>query len=292
MHYGSCRAWTDLGGDGFSPYGIRRRWDMESLAGRQRQGLTQMTMAELFKQYLEHLFVGKRCEARELVFAAQDRGIPASKLLKMVIWPAMEQVEKLYRRNHISQITEHMATRINRMLADQLHGMLARKPKSGRRMVVACGDGEGEELGAQILADLFEAGGWSVWFLGSGVPNDEILEFVGKVRPDILCIHGAKPIAVPDIRKLIELIREVGPCQDMQILVTGGVFGRAPGLADEIRADLFARTIREAMRTVEDHPIRIPKPDVPELGRRRKRKTRPAAPKRMRKTKARAAVKA
>ena len=41
-----------------------------------------MTIADLYKQYLEHLFSGKRCEAREMIFAAQDRGIAASKLLK------------------------------------------------------------------------------------------------------------------------------------------------------------------------------------------------------------------
>ena len=231
-----------------------------------------MSMPELFKQYLEHLFAGKRSEARALILAAQDRGIPASKLLKMVIWPAMEQVESLYRRNHISLIMEHMATRINRLVADQLQGMLAREPKTGRRMVVVCGDGEGEELGAQMTADLFEAMGWSVWFLGSGVPNDEILQFVGKVTPDILCTYGTKPAGVPGTRRLIELIRGVGVCSDMQVMAMGGVFNRAEGLADEVKADLQATNINEAIQTVADHPVRVPKPDIPEPGRRRKRK--------------------
>lgn len=244
-----------------------------------------MTMAELFTQYLEHLFGGRRAEARELVFGAQDRGIPAARLLQKVIWPAMEQVEKLYRNDQIPLIREHMATRINRMLADQLHGFLRREPKSGQRMVVTCGDGEPEELGAQITADLFEAKGWSVWFLGSGVPNDEVLQFVGKISPDVLCVYGTQPVGVPNIRKLIDLIREVGVCEEMQILVVGGVFNRADGLADEIQADLFAKNVQEAMRTVDDHPVRVPKPDMPQPGRRRKRKPKTALPK-MRKAKA------
>ena len=255
-----------------------------------------MTMGGLFKQYLEHLFVGKRCEARELVFAAQDRGVCARKLLKMVIWPAMEQVEKLYRENRIPRVVEHMATRINRMLADQLHAYLARKPKSGRRMVVLCGDGESAELGAQITADLFEAEGWSVWLVGAGVPNDEVLQLVGKLAPEILCIYGALPAGVPEIRRLIELIRGVGVCEEMQILVSGGVFNRVEGLADEIKADLFASNIRDAVRTVDEHPVRIPKPDVPEPGRRRKRKPKPKPPRagKMRKasTRARARMRA
>jgi len=252
-----------------------------------------MTIADLFKQYLEHLFAGKRCQARELLFAAHDRGVHASKLLKLVIWPAMQQVEKLYRSDHISLITERMATRINRMLADQLQGFLARQPKHGRRMVVSCGAGELEELGAQVIADLFEADGWTVWFLGSGVPNDEILQFVGKVEPDILCIYGARPEGVPDIRRLIDMVRNVGVCPEMQILVAGGVFNRADGLADEVKADLFAPTVVKALKTVADHPVRVPKPDVPEPGRRRKRKRKAptaTAAKAMRTVRAKASV--
>ncbi len=231
-----------------------------------------MTIPELFKQYMEHLFNGKRCEARELIMAAQDRGVAASKLLVNIVWPAMQQVDKLYRENQISSIMEHMATRINRMIADQLQGLLARKPKSGQRMVVVCGDGQIEELGAQMTADLFEAEGWSIWFIGAGIAHDEILQFVGKITPDILCLYGTQPADVPGIRKLIGYIRDVGVCAEMQILATGGVFNRAEGLAEEVKADLFAPDVRSAMKTVKEHPVRVAQPDVPQPGRRRKRK--------------------
>jgi len=231
-----------------------------------------MKIADAFKEYLAHLFAGRRAEARDVVMTMQDRGTPACKLLKQIIWPAMDQIEQLYRGDHINRIVEHMATRINRTVADQLQHFLARKPQSGRRMIVACGDGETEELGAQIMADLFESQGWRVWFVGCGVPHDEILQFVGKVRPDILCLYGTKPEGVPGVRKLIELIRGVGVCEDMQVLVAGGVFNRAEGLAEEVKADLFATDVTEILKTVEEHPVRVAKPDVPEPGRRRKRK--------------------
>ena len=121
-----------------------------------------MEIIEVFKQYMEHLFVGMRCEAREVIMAAHDRGLSARRLVMNVVWPAMEQIDKLYRDGQIDRITEHIATRINRMVADQLQGCMARHPKSGRRMVVVCGEGENEELGAQITADLFEVDGWHV----------------------------------------------------------------------------------------------------------------------------------
>lgn len=233
-----------------------------------------MSYLTIFKHYIEQVFQGRRAEAREIIFGAHDRGFEAAKLLQNVIWPALDQIEKLYRSHHMSLITEHMAVRINRTMADQLQGALPRRPKSGKRMVVTCGHGESEELGAQIIADLFESQGWSVWFVGSGVPNDEILSWVGQVDPDILCIYGANPSGVPNIRKLIALIREIGVCEQMQILVAGGVFNRADGLAEEVKADLSAGDVTEAMKVVDDNPVRVPKPDVPEPGRRRKRKKR------------------
>jgi methanogenic corrinoid protein MtbC1 len=244
-------------------------------------------MAELFKQYLEHVFRGKRQDARQLLMDAADRGTTASKLLKMIIWPAMEQVDKLYRDDQIPTIIEHMATRINRMMADELHGMLAREAKHGLRMVVLAGAGETGELGGQIVADLFEANGWNVWFLGAGVPNDEILQFVAKNKCDVLTIYGTVPPEVPEIRHLVGMIRNVGACDQMQVLVSGGVFNRAKGLAEEIKADLYAANVNEMFQVIDENPDRVPRPDVPEPGRRRKRK-RAAAPaatvRKMRKT--------
>jgi len=236
-----------------------------------------MKLAELFTEYLASLFGGTRREAREVIFNAHDRGMHASRLLRDVVWPAMEQVQELYRNHKISPIVEHMAARINRTIADQLQSVLAREPQNGRRIVVLCGEGECEELGGQIMADLFEAKGWTVWFLGAGVPSDEILAFVSAVTPDILCIYGSRPREVPEIRRLIDLIREVGICEDMQVLVGGGVFNRAAGLAEEIRADLFAEDVSSAITAVAEHPVRVPIPDLPQPGRRRKHKHRMSA---------------
>jgi methanogenic corrinoid protein MtbC1 len=245
-----------------------------------------MKLADVFREYVSHLFAGRRAEARDVVFRTQDRGTTAAKLLEKIVWPAMVQIDKLHRGDHISLIQAQMATRINRLIADQLQHFLARHPKTGQRLVVASGTGEIEELGAQMVADLFEARGWTVWFLGAGVPNDEVLQFVGKAKPDILCVYGTQPGEVPGVRKLIDLIRGVGVCEQMQILVAGGVFNRADGLAEEIKADLFAADVVDALNTVRDHPVRIPKPDVPEPGRRRKRKRKPAETAAIRRAKA------
>jgi methanogenic corrinoid protein MtbC1 len=243
------------------------------------EGAVLMETVELFKAYLEHLFAGERSRARELIFDAHDRGFGAERLLTLVIWPAMEQVDRLYREDRINRVSEHLATRINRMIADQLHAVLNRQPKDGRRLVVLCGANQQAELGGQITSDLFEMHGWSVWFVGSDVPNDEVVKFLNQIDPDLLMIYSSLPPEVPDIRRLIQLIREVGVCDQMQVMVCGGIYNRAEDLADEIRADLFAHDIREALEVVEENPQRIEREQKMEPGRRRKRKRKRAMPK-------------
>lgn len=231
-----------------------------------------METVELFKEYLEHLFAGRRANAREIILDAHDRGFGAERLLSLVIWPAMEQIDQLHRQNHIDRITEHMATRINRQIAANLQSVLNHKPKDGRRLVLLCGDDDISELGAQICADIFESEGWTVYFVGPNVANDEILKFCGKIEPDLLLIYGSLGRELPAVRKLIALIREVGVCDEMQIMVCGGIYNRADELGEELNADLTAHNVRDAVRQADEHPTRIPREPELEPGRRRKRK--------------------
>ena len=153
----------------------------------------------LLERFMPYLLAGQRQECRDVLADAMKQGMEADNLYKNMIWTAMENVEQLYREDKINMATEHMAIRINRLLADQLQAHLPRNEHNGKRILITCADGETEELGAQMCTDLFESDGWDVYFVGGGVPNDEILSLVGNLRPDILLIFGTQPTGVPGV---------------------------------------------------------------------------------------------
>lgn len=206
---------------------------------------------------------------------AMGGGMSTRAAYKQVIWPAMERVAKLYRQDTINRATEHMATRINRTLADQLQSRLEPGEPNGKRILITCADDEPEELGGQMCADLFEADGWEVFFVGGGVPNDEILELVGKLQPTVLLIFGTQPSGVPGVRNLIDLIREVGANPTMNIMISGGVFNRAEGLWKEVNADLFSPTALEALDIAAKAEPRKPEIRIPGAPKKRRRRRRP-----------------
>ena len=67
-----------------------------------------------------------------------------------------------------------------------------------------------------------------------------MLKLIGDLRPDLLVMFGTLPSGVPAVRKLIDYLREVNSCPEMQIMCCGGIYKRAEGLAEEIGADLYA----------------------------------------------------
>jgi methanogenic corrinoid protein MtbC1 len=222
----------------------------------------------LLERYLDTLLNGDRKACRAVIEESLQTGTPANAVYSDIIWPIMVEIEHLVRSDKISSTQEHLATRINRTIVDQLQNKLPRKPLRGKRIVISCAPAELQELGAQIMADLFESDGWEVKFLGGGLTNDDILAFIHEHAPDILLIYGSAPKQAPDIRRLIDEIREINAWPDMRIMVSGGLFNRAEGLWQEIGADLFAPTATEALQiALKDAPI---EPEA-EAGHRRKR---------------------
>lgn len=233
----------------------------------------------LLTRYMQPLLAGRRAECFELIADAYRAGECAEDLIRDVVWPSMAQIDRLYRDDRINTAVEHMALRINRTVADQLQAGLPRSPRRGKRIILTCAAGTLEELGAQMVADLFQSDGWEVYFPGGGVPHDETLGMVGQIRPEVLVVFGTQPEGVPDTRRLVELIREIGVCPTMNIVVSGGIYDRADGLWQEVGADAYAESARGLLQLVNELGPR--EPHAPRLGivkkRRRRRKSKEAS---------------
>lgn len=230
----------------------------------------------LLNRYMDPLVRGQRKDCREIVANALSSGTPARTIYRDLIWPAMHRIDQMYRDDQINLATEHMATRVNRIVADHLQAELQRRESIGKRILITCADGQPEELDAQMAADLFEADGWDVYLVGGGVPDDEVVSLVGQLRPDVTLIVGSKPTDAPPIRGLIDRIHEISACPTMNIMVSGGVFNRAPGLWQEVKADLYAETMTEALEVAAKAKPREPQVKIPGAPKRRRRRRRPA----------------
>ena len=225
----------------------------------------------ILERYLANLLLGDRNRCRAVIEETLQSGTPANSVYADVIWPIMAEMEQLLRSDTITPTQEHLGTRINRTIVDQLQNKLPRRPSKNKKIAVCCAPNELQELGAQMMADLFESDGWQVRFLGGGLTKDDILSFVNEYAPDILLIYGTRPKQAPEIRQLIDIIKDVNAWPQMRIMLSGGVFNRAEGLWKEIGADLFASTAFEALQ-VASSDVKMELTDHRTINRRKKRR--------------------
>jgi MerR family transcriptional regulator, light-induced transcriptional regulator len=208
----------------------------------------------LMERLFEILINGDRPTARKLIEEMRSAGLPSNTVLSDVYWPTYEMIERLHRNDQLTALSYRLATRLLRVMVDQSAAMLSLAARNGRSIFASCGPSDGDELGAQIAIDLLEASGYHMTFSGGGIATDEILAQVQETKPNILLMFCSAPGDLPQIRALIDRIREIGACPHLQIVVGGGVFNRAEGLAEEIGADLSASGPIELVELITAKP--------------------------------------
>ena len=239
-----------------------------------------MSQETLLDRLFDALVSGNRPEARTIVAESFEQGADAGLIISELFWPVYERVETFHRNDQLSTLGRRLATRLLRVLVDQVALRLDRKPEIGRRVFAVCGPNDADELAAQMAVDLLEAEGYEVCFAGGGIATDEILARVQEDKPDHLAIFASAPTDLPEIRGLIDTLNNIGACSPasgrLQVVVGGGVFNRAAGLAEEIGADLWAETPAEFVEAITDEPERRSTPDQRTVGKSKVTRSRRA----------------
>ncbi|MCH2139791.1 MAG: cobalamin B12-binding domain-containing protein [Phycisphaerales bacterium] len=226
---------------------------------------TQAMVERLFPM----LITGDRNGARNTVHDWTEGGLAAETLTQEVYWPLLDMVNDLFRRDQLTTLAHHYATRLLRSLVDQAQACYDQADRNNRSLMLFCGDTEADDLAAQMVADLAEAGGYTVTFGGGGIAYDELLAAVQNQQPDVLLMFSSSASDAPNIRRLIDTIREVGACPNTQIAVGGGVFNRAEGLAEEIGADIWSDTPDGMIHCMNSQPDRRATPEQRTVGQAR-----------------------
>lgn len=192
----------------------------------------------LSERFFEALIGGDREASRQVARDAEPEFGGPEGVLSELIWPTYEKLDKLHRADQLSRLAFQFATRLLRAMVDQYAARLPAALRNQVTVSIFCGESVGEELGAQMAVDVLESAGFTVRFGGGGIAADEVLAHVHETRPDILLMFCAAASDLPGIRSLLDTLREINACPTTRLVVGGGVFNRAPGLAEEMGAEV------------------------------------------------------
>jgi methanogenic corrinoid protein MtbC1 len=184
----------------------------------------------LFDRYLDAQLAGDRRAALRIVI---DEGLAAGHsvhdLHTRVLQAAQSEIGRMWQKNLISIAQEHMATAISHVVASRLFEEATPEPRLGKRVMVACVQGEFHEFPARLVADYLDLGGFDVLYLGANVPTDHLVAMLRDTAPDVLALSVTMSFNVPALREALGRVRESFPHQP--VLVGGHALEWEPALA-------------------------------------------------------------
>ncbi len=200
--------------------------------------------------FVEAILKGQRKAALNVALEALREGHSAPDVYVEILQNSLYEVGRRWESNQITVAEEHMATAITQYVVAQMYSRLAPSDVARGKMIIAGVEGELHQVGANMVADLLEADGWDVRFLGTNMPHDGILSAIAEHQPTVLGISATMIFNVPKVRRLIEDVRQKFAERAPRIILGGAAFRAAPALSAELGVSGFAPDLRSARTLV------------------------------------------
>lgn len=190
-----------------------------------------MISETVYLHYLNSILDGDKKQCIQIVTNLLDQKEPIKEIYLKLFQRSMYRIGTLWEKERCSISEEHIATKITESLIDLVSNSAQAVDPTGKTAVITCIDKEYHELGARMVAGYFEANGWNTFFVGSNTPQTEVIRLVKEKKPDIIGISSSFYINIMRLVKLIQLIKEEFP--EQQILVGGQSLadGRSDGIS-------------------------------------------------------------
>jgi methanogenic corrinoid protein MtbC1 len=193
------------------------------------------------------LLSGNRHDAHALLDLCLQRGDSLLNFELHVIEPALHSIGRKWQYNQVSVAQEHLATALSQ--AVMTHGLMkSTLPQgNGRKVVLACVQGNSHFVGLQMVADGFQLSGWDVQFLGADVPTQSLVKHVLESKPDLvgLSVSFAQQLRVAKdvMARLTQAMHSLRP----PVIIGGLAINQFAGVAAVVGADDWSPDARGAV---------------------------------------------
>ncbi len=197
--------------------------------------------------FLQAILSPNRKAAAGLALGALGAGHSIQDIYLHIFQESLYEVGRLWETNEITVAQEHMATAIAQSVMALVYERIERASTQRGKMVITGVEGELHQIGANMVADVLEADGWDVVFLGTNTPHSGVLAAIDSHQAKVLGISATFLLNIPQVVRLVTATRERWGARAPRILLGGAAFQNAPMLGAEVEADAVAMDLAEAL---------------------------------------------
>lgn len=166
-----------------------------------------MITQELYQSYLQHLIKGKRKDCSQVVKYLLEQSIDIKTLYTHLLQKALYEVGEMWEQNRISVATEHIATSTTESVLNTVYPYLFAQEHTEKKIILSCVAKEFHQIGAKMVADIFEMNGWNTFFVGANTPDSDLIDLINQEQPDMLGLSVSLFFNVNSLKKILLEVR-------------------------------------------------------------------------------------
>lgn len=172
--------------------------------------------------YIDFLIKGQRKECLNYLKEYLELNSNYIELYEEVLKKALYNVGELWAENKITVANEHLASSITEYLLNKVYEGFTTNISLNKKVIVACNEKEAHQIGAKMVADVFENNGWETFFLGANTPIEDLISLISTIKPHFLAISFSIYYNSNNIEGNISKIRTKFP--NLAIIIGGQAF--------------------------------------------------------------------
>ncbi len=176
----------------------------------------------IYEEYKNALLAGDKQTCKRIIDRLIDQNADILVVYQDFFQRSLYEIGLLWEKNEISVAREHLATSITGNLMTLFYPIIFSAEKIGKKAIITCLANEYHQIGAKMVADVFEISGWDSYFLGANTPAKELIRFIHEQEPDMLAVSLAIYSNYPRLLELLDLVAAEFP--QLPIIVGGQAF--------------------------------------------------------------------
>lgn len=202
-------------------------------------GLWCNAVMQDLQKLTQAILTGDARTARTVTEAALAEGMEPLKLVHDHMVPAMDEVGRRFECNEYFVPELLLSARAMKGALELIRPLLARSGvQPVGRVAIGTVKGDLHDIGKNLVAAMFEGGGFEVIDLGVNVPPEHFVNTIREKNANIIAMSALLTTTMPSMRTTIQAIQAAGVRDRVKIFVGGAPITQK--FADDIGADGYS----------------------------------------------------
>ena len=208
-------------------------------------------MEDILLKIQNGIIGGKTQYVMEQTELALKYGIRTDSIIEEAIQPPFKEMGSRMRKGDILITDVLVASRAAQAAMYILNPIISNhKGNIEGTIVIGTVAGDLHDIGKNLVIMMLRGNGYNVIDLGVDVTKEAFVEAIDKYKPDILGISALLTTTVPEIKKTLEYMKEIGIRDNVKVMIGG-----APVTLDyakQVMADAYTQDMFQAVQAAND----------------------------------------